>query len=488
MRVIEFNARLGDPEAIPLLQQLNIDFVELCLHIKNRTLNHLTSLFSPTSSLTQYIVPIEYPFSKNTTDFDLNVIYPNELNHVFMGAIEVDDNRRTKALTSRTLCIYSEDDELNYVNVKIDYIVNRILARYPNKFYSRTDLLKCYPGYNSKNKKSNDIKIDLYKNAGVDIDLGNSIVRSIGPIAKETYNKSVLNEIGSFGGCFSLPSDIKKPILVSSIDGVGTKSIVVENIMGVKGYYQLGQDIVNHCVNDILVQGAKPLFFMDYIASSELTKECVIEFVRGISFACKKVNCVLLGGETAEMPNVYQKNRYDLVGSIVGIVEQENMICPENMICENDVIYALPSSGHHTNGYSLISKILNDYELNGKYRKEITDEFLLQLCEPHKQYLTEIIKIQNANIPIHGLCHVTGGGFHENIVRILPKQLKEQFSEFTFSSLFHKIQELGSVDRETMMRVFNCGWGMLIITGREHKDKLSSLLPEIIELGKIIHI
>ena len=484
LKIIEFNARLGDPEAIPFLRQLNVDFVDLCINMKNKTLNSLPCIFNPKPSITQYIVPKEYPEKGDVNTMSFSNLYGYENKNIIIGAVQKKSNK-LETMSSRTLCIYDDNVNLSCVKISVDQIVNRIIQNNPNIFHTRTDLLECYQiKLNETNKILNDmVTTDKYKQAGVDIELGNSIVSQIGPIVKETYNDYVVNEIGSFGGCFSLPSGYKDPILVSSIDGVGTKSIVVENVMGVKGYYNLGQDIVNHCVNDILVQGAKPLFFMDYIAASQLSSESVLEFVKGISYACKQVGCVLLGGETAEMPNVYQRNRYDLVGNIVGIVDRENMICPEQTICEGDLIYALPSSGPHTNGYSLIRKIIKE-QLDVK--SKIDSEFLKQLCAPHKSYLNEITQLQNAQIPIHGLCHVTGGGFHDNIVRILPDGLQEQFDNFEFSSLFKQIQDLGFVDRETMMRVFNCGWGMLIITGSEHKERLCNTLPNATVIGRII--
>ena len=479
LKIIEFNARLGDPEAIPFLKQLHIDFVDLCVNMKNKTLYSLPHVFNPKKSITQYIVPRDYPEKGDVHTLSFSNLYGYENKNIIIGAIQTKGGK-LETMSSRTLCVYEDNTHFSPVKANVNQIIKRIMDNNPNIFHTRTDLLDCYK--NDKNEPTTNTE-DQYKQAGVDIELGNSIVSQIGPVVKETYNDLVVNEIGSFGGCFSLPSGYKDPILVSSIDGVGTKSIVVENVMGVKGYYNLGQDIVNHCVNDILVQGAKPLFFMDYIAASQLSSESVLEFVKGISYACRQVGCVLLGGETAEMPNVYQLNRYDLVGNIVGIVDRENMICPEQTICEGDLIYALPSSGPHTNGYSLIRKIIKE-QLDIK--SKIDSEFLKQLCAPHKSYLNEITQLQNAQIPIHGLCHVTGGGFHDNIVRILPDGLQEQFDNFEFSSLFKQIQDLGFVDRETMMRVFNCGWGMLIITGSEHKERLCNTLPNATVIGRII--
>lgn len=480
LKIIEFNARLGDPEAIPFLRQLNVDFVDLCRNIKEQKLYGMGQLFTPKQSMTQYIVPKGYPEKGEISHITFSNLYGYESQNLLIGAVrKIDDKIET--MPSRTMCIYVDNIHITPVKSQLDEIINRILQNNPGIFHTRTDLLECYQNVTNEVVVN---KEDQYKQAGVDIELGNSIVSQIGPIVKETYNDLVVNEIGSFGGCFSLPVGYIDPILVSSIDGVGTKSIVVENTLGVMGYYYLGQDIVNHCVNDILVQGARPLFFMDYIAASQLSSESVLEFVKGISHACKQVGCVLLGGETAEMPNVYQQNRYDLVGNIVGIVDRENLICPEKTICEGDIIFALPSSGPHTNGYSLIRKIIQDHKLRDT--NKITNEFLKKICVPHKSYLNEITKIQKARIPIHGLCHVTGGGFHDNIVRILPDGLQEKFYEFEFSSLFKQIQELGNVNRETMMRVFNCGWGMLIITGSENRERLFNILPDASEIGKII--
>ena len=481
LKVIEYNARLGDPEAIPFLMQLNTPLLDICNAIHTQTLHKFETLFRPVNSLTQYLVPREYPKVKQNTPFVMYNLTNIEQEHLFFGSLRENTNhqkeeKQYEALRSRTLCAYFDSEQLTTLQIKANQLLEKCNKQNNNKFYYRTDLVNCYTS-------TQDVCEDAYKEVGVDIDLGNSIVKQIAPHVKETYTPFVVNEIGSFGGCFSIPNYYKDPILVSSIDGVGTKSILVEDIMGTKGYYNLGQDIVNHCVNDILVQGAKPLFFMDYIASSSLTADCVVEFVKGIAYACKQVGCAILGGETAEMPNVYQAGRYDLVGNIVGVVERDNLIQPTETIRENDCIIALPSSGPHTNGYSLIRKIIK--EQVSENLSQITPEFLKDLCAPHKSYLQEIETLENENIPIHGLCHVTGGGFHDNIVRILPNTLHAEFENFQYSPLFQKIQKLGNVDDTTMKKVFNCGWGMLIITDIVYTSRIQKICPYAKQIGKI---
>ena len=484
IKVIEYNARLGDPEAIPLLQQLNIDFVSLCNHMKQQTLHTLKDCFKPQSSVCQYLVPAEYPNATSSFSFTLDSVTEKEDKHILFGSVELDEVTGIyTGLTSRNIAIYAQADTIQEANRIVSNIQEKITKENIGKFHVRTDLMSLYLGDKDGDKDKNE-----YKQAGVNVDLGNQIIKDIAPVVKSTYNENVLNEIGGFGGCFDCKQfnkECAEPILVSSIDGVGTKSIVSVDHLGVKGYYNLGQDIVNHCVNDILVQGAKPLFFMDYIAASKLSSECVLEFVKGIAYACKQCNCVLLGGETAEMPNVYKGDRYDLVGCITGVVDKHKMVLGKQDIKTNDCILAIPSSGLHTNGYSLVRKIIRDMKESGQ-EGEITLEFMDALSEPHKSYLPEIEKIMEASIPFHGLCHVTGGGFDDNIVRILPNNMKAQFTEFDFSPLFKKIQKMGNISRKTMMEVFNCGWGMLLVVDPFYEDHIKNLIPSIKNIGTIL--
>ena len=240
-----------------------------------------------------------------------------------------------------------------------------------------------------------------YTQSGVNVEEGNKVITEITPLVKSTYNEIVLNSIGGFAGCYSLKKitdTYDDPILVSSIDGVGTKSIVSIDHLGLQGFYNLGNDIVNHCINDVLVQGAIPIYFLDYFASSTIDSSEVKEFVRGITDACNKCKCVILGGETAEMPNIYMTKKHDFVGAMTGVVERNKIIDGKKTIEADDVLIGLPSSGLHTNGYSLIRSLMK------KYPDQFTNELLNKLCVPHKSYLTEIQTLLTNEIPIHGLC------------------------------------------------------------------------------------
>ena len=463
VKIIEFNARLGDPEAIPLVQ--NIDFSKLCYQVKHRLVDK--SLFDKDiSSITSYIVPKEYAVL-NVAPFKINLdnLTEDEMEHVLLANV----NQDYVALGSRTLALYFESYDLKKMTEKMYRLQNKILENNPDLLHARTDFLECYE------------KNDLYTLSGVNVEEGNKVVREISDIVKTTYNENVLNEIGSFGGCYDIKSVVEtydNPVLVSSIDGVGTKSILCLEKLGVKrGLFQLGQDIVNHCVNDILVQGAKPLYFLDYIATSNIKSENVVEFVKGVSKACKEANCVLIGGETAEMPNIYRDSKYDFVGCMVGVVEKSKVISGKS-IQKNDVILGLPSSGPHTNGYSLLRKIIEENQ--DSFSRELIEE----CCTPHKSYLNDINNILEQNIPINGLCHVTGGGFDDNIQRIIPKSLKVEWYNFQYSPLFKHIEKIGSV--KNMKDIFNCGVGMLIVVDNKYTKTFLDLFENIKYIGRVI--
>src|SRR3989338_3338976 len=266
-----------------------------------------------------------------------------------------------------------------------------------------------------------------YKDAGVDVDEWNKTEDAIGSYVKSTFTKNVLGEFGSFGGLFELDKKYKNPVLVSSTDGVGTKLkiAVLANM-----HDTVGQDLVNHCVNDILVQGAEPLFFLDYIGTGKLKKENIVELIKGFAKACKENGCALVGGETAELPKLYQPGDYDLAGFIVGVVEKDKLI-DGSKIKAGDKLLALKSSGLHTNGYSLAIKVLLDhagYKLTDKIPELVNDNEGLKystlgdaLLAVHRSYLHEIKKLFAAGIEVKGLSHITGGGLVDNIPRILPK-------------------------------------------------------------------
>ena len=302
-----------------------------------------------------------------------------------------------------------------------------------------------------------------YAQAGVDIDAQEKGLARVKKLAKSTFTPGVLTEIGSFGGLFRPDlAGMTEPVLVASADGVGTK-LVVAKMMG--DYSSVGRDLVNHCVNDILVQGAEPLFFMDYLGAGVLEPDKMVELVQGVADGCRENGCALLGGETAEMPGFYQPGDYELVGFIVGMVDRPKVL-DGSKVAAGDVLVGLPSSGLHTNGYSLARRILFDKAgLGVKDRapwrsKKTVGEALL---EPHLSYLKSIRPLLGHRA-LHGMAHITGGGLTDNLPRILPADTHAliRVGSWPVLELFHFLQEKGEVDTAEMFRVFNMGIGMVL--------------------------
>lgn len=302
-----------------------------------------------------------------------------------------------------------------------------------------------------------------YKASGVDIGAGNETVRRIRALARATFTDGVLSEIGSFGGLFRLDATAwKDPILVSSADGVGTKLKVA---FKTGSHRTIGVDLVNHCVNDILVQGARPLFFLDYLATGRLQPEVAEQVVEGLARACRENGCALIGGETAEMPGFYADGEYDLAGFIVGIVESELLIDGRS-IAAGDVIVGLPSSGLHTNGYSLARRIVFDHlGLAPDARvEELGGAIGDLLLTPHRSYLHAVYPLVTKGA-IKGMAHITGGGLTENVPRILPPGTAARIdrSLWTVPPVFTWLQRTGEVSDEEMFRTFNMGIGLAIV-------------------------
>ena len=319
-----------------------------------------------------------------------------------------------------------------------------------------------------------------YKSSGVDIDAGNETVRRIRGLARSTFTSGVLSDIGSFGGLFQLESGRHKhPVLVSSADGVGTKLKVA--FLADK-HDTVGVDLVNHCVNDILVQGAEPLFFLYYLATGKLSPAVAESIVGGMAAACRDNNCALLGGETAEMPGIYADGEYDLAGFIVGVVDRERLI-NGRAIAIGDALVGVPSSGMHTNGYSLARKIA--FDLLGlrvdshvaALGTSVGEAFLA----PHRSYLPLVQPLLEAG-RIKGMAHITGGGITDNLPRILPHGTAAQVrvSSWEIPPLFRWLQESGRVPFDDMMRTFNMGIGLIIVTAR---DQAEALIEELAARG-----
>jgi phosphoribosylformylglycinamidine cyclo-ligase len=295
---------------------------------------------------------------------------------------------------------------------------------------------------------------------------------------KSTYNKNVLAEIGTFGGLFDAGEllGMKSPVLVASTDGVGTKVKLAARLGRYRG---IGLDIVNHCIDDILVQGARPLFFLDYFATSKLQPEVLAEIIKGMTEACRAAGCVLLGGETAEMPDVYLPGEFDIAGTIVGVVERR-YILPRHDICAGDRLIGLRSAGPHTNGFSLLRKVFEGEDLLG-YIPGTNETLADVLLAPHRSYLNLLMSlIDNSDSPIKGLVHLTGGGFIENIPRILPKDLGAhiRLGSWEVPAIFQLAQTRGRISELEMYRVFNMGVGMLIVTAEQDVHAVQAAIPE----------
>ena len=315
-----------------------------------------------------------------------------------------------------------------------------------------------------------------YKASGVDIEAGNETVRRIRGLARSTFTAGVLSDIGSFGGLFRLePGRYREAVLVSSADGVGTKLRVA---FLAERHETVGIDLVNHCVNDILVQGAEPLFFLDYFGTGRLSPAVAESVVTGMARACRENHCALLGGETAEMPGFYADGEYDIAGFIVGVVERERLLTGKT-IAQGDVLIGVPSSGLHTNGYSLARRIVFDHlkltvdSLVPELGRTIGEALL----EPHRSYL-EAIKPLLASGRIKGMAHITGGGITDNLPRVLPGGTAAlvRTSAWTVPRLFTWLQENGRVPASDMMRTFNMGVGLVVVTAPEHAEQVAATL------------
>lgn len=328
-----------------------------------------------------------------------------------------------------------------------------------------------------------------YKEAGVDIDAANEAKKRIRSLARQTFNSRVLTEIGSFGAMFRPDLNLHEPVLVASTDGVGTKlKIAFET--GI--HNTVGYDLVAHCIDDILVQGARPLFFMDYIATGELDPSVVEQLVEGLARACSEANCPLIGGETAEMPGFYAKGEYDIAGFIVGVVSREKII-DGSRIAVGDLLIGLPSQGLHTNGYSLARRVFFDkagYSVETRL-PELGSTIGEMLLRPHRNYLPALDGLLDCGI-IKGLVHITGGGFLENIPRILPESLAVEIDRGTWPVLpvFNVMQRLGNIADREMYRVFNMGIGMIIIVSAEDTTSVEAHLRSISEpcyrIGRVV--
>jgi phosphoribosylformylglycinamidine cyclo-ligase len=330
-----------------------------------------------------------------------------------------------------------------------------------------------------------------YKAAGVDIDAGNETVRRIKSLARSTFTPGVLSEIGSFGGLFRLDRErYREPVLVSSADGVGTKL----KIAFMTGRHDtVGGDLVNHCVNDILVQGAEPLFFLDYLATGKLSPAVAEQVITGVARACRENGCALIGGETAEMPGFYADGEYDIAGFIVGVVERSRVI-DGRAVLPGDVLIGLPSAGLHTNGYSLARQVF--FEAAGwkadTFMNELGTTVGDALLAPHRSYLTLVRPLIERD-QVKGMAHITGGGMTENVPRVLPEGCAAEIDlqSWSIPPLFTLLQQRGDISSAEMFRAFNMGIGLVIVCAARDAQRVVNMLsmagePNAFRLGFVV--
>ena len=327
------------------------------------------------------------------------------------------------------------------------------------------------------------IENDPYKSAGVDIDAGNDLVDKIKDDVASSHNKNVLGHIGGFAGMYELNKNFNEPVIVACTDGVGTKVSLAQDFNQIDS---IGQDLVAMCVNDLIVCGAKPLFFLDYFASSKLEVDIASRIIKSIADACKASNCALLGGETAEMPGHYVGKNFDLAGFSVGCVEKNEIITGNN-ICEGNILIGIESSGPHSNGFSLIRKIIKDSEINGDELNKIAD-LVLKPTHLYPNLILEIIK----KFEINGMAHITGGGLTENIPRSLPQNLAAEIiiDSWELPEIFKWLQKNGDISENDMLRIFNCGIGMVLMVNESDSDNIKSEINgngfDCFDIGRVI--
>jgi phosphoribosylformylglycinamidine cyclo-ligase len=325
-----------------------------------------------------------------------------------------------------------------------------------------------------------------YQQSGVDIAAATRAKQLMAGAVRSTHTAAVLAGMGAFGGCFELGDALRgydRPVLVASTDGVGTKTLVAAAL----GHYNtIGQDLVNHCVDDILVQGARPLFFLDYVATARLDPQQAAEVVAGVAAACRAAGCALLGGETAEMPDVYHEGAFDLAGTIVGVVERERML-PRD-VTGGDAILVLLSSGLHTNGYSLARQVFAPFGYDARPAELDGQTIGEALLAVHRSYLSEVAALEAAGVPIHALAHITGGGLYDNLPRVLPQGLGAlvRRESWDIPPIFELLVRKSALDEREAFHALNMGLGMLVVVPPHAADAALRALPEARLVGEIV--
>ena len=480
IKIIEFNARLGDPEAIPFLHSYNGNLRNALASILENTSINIEGTFNKINMTVVYLVPFGYPRNVFSNEIlDLSRVNLNDLYLFYYNNITILNNSKMKFIMnkSRALAIALEDH--------LD--LPRIIEKISGRFIFRRDIHSIQT--NSPDSPTNF----SYKDSGVDVENANNIVSSIQEKISDTQmipkeNAIVLSKLGDFSGLVKLKGNNSDTVLVTTIDGVGTKSSFTPRLFSDIGvnldttYKNLGRDIVNHCVNDMLVKGGNPLMFLDYIAASKLEKTVIDSVITGMSEECITNNCFLIGGETAEMPGIYTEGSYDIVGTMIGTVDKNDIIDGYSINASSKV-YGLRSVSPHTNGYSAIRKCYNDnVDFNYYCRNNI--DFAHWISAPHKCYYSDISNLGLKNI--QGLCHITGGGYCDNLKRVLPGGVGIRlYKEKIFTNEFRVLQSYLKISDEDMLSTYNCGIGMVVFVD----SSVNRNIPDnFIEIGEVFPI
>ncbi len=464
-KVLEFNCRFGDPETQVVLPLLKTDLLEVLLACVDGTLDKVNLEWRKDACVTVVAASKGYP-GDYPKGLAISLPITNEL--IFhAGTAETNGDIVTSG--GRVLAVSSMAHSLEEARDNAYETLNHI---HFDGIHYRRDIGVYTP----------DVS---YAGSGVSIDAGNKAVELMKDAVKASYTKDVLGGVGNFGGMFDAMSvkNMKAPVLVVSTDGVGTKTKIAAR-MG--RWNTIGRDLVNHCVNDILVQGASPLFFVDYVASSKLEPDIIAEIVTGAANACRDLGFPLIGGETAEMPGVYVDGEVDLAGTIIGTVERENII-DGSKLAPGDVLLALPSTGLHTNGYSLARRALDRLDWTS-YRSDIGSSIADALLAVHRSYLYEIKNLLKGGLAIKGLAHITGGGVIENLPRILPNGVGAvlERGRWPEPGIFRLIQQQGRISDAEMFRVFNMGLGMIIVIAAKDVERAQHLMLELRTVGRLV--
>jgi phosphoribosylamine--glycine ligase/phosphoribosylaminoimidazole synthetase len=482
-KVLEFNCRFGDPETQVILPLLRSDLYEILSACVESTLDGIQVDWEDAIAATVVTAsggyPGEYQKGMTITGIGEAESVPGvtvfHAGTVTEGDVVTTSGGRVLAVTGvqATLpmalaCAYHGIEHIDFDGMQY-----------------RNDIGSRIPGLTSGSDGQSPLpRTATYAAAGVDIAAGNRAVEMMRRDVLSTYGSEVIAGIGAFGGMFDASGLGANAVLVASTDGVGTKTKIATT-MG--RYDTIGHDIVNHCVNDILVQGARPLFFLDYIATASLDPMIASTVVAGMAAACRLAGCALLGGETAEMPGVYEQGELDVVGTIVGVVDRDQIIDHSN-VAVGDVAIAIKSSGLQTNGYSLARHVFEHWDLDDRVAA-LGTSLGNALLEPHRSYLRQITDVRKAGIDIHSLVHVTGGGLIENPARVLPQTtaLRVDRSSWTVPPLFALIRTQGNIGDDEMFRAFNMGAGMLVVVARDMADKVLGILgTDAWRIGEIV--